>query len=97
MFLGRCLKTFSPFRSIEINNNLNFVLSNFSCNFERDGNSLTQGAHQVAQKFIRVQVFLKSRRVTFWPDGPMKGVEGLSMGGLFSMNLIISPDFGGIA
>ena len=27
----------------------------------------------------------------------MKGVEGLSMGGLFSVNLFISPDFGGAA
>ena len=27
----------------------------------------------------------------------MKGVEGLSMDGLFSVNLFISPDFGGFA
>ena len=27
----------------------------------------------------------------------MKGVEGLSMDGLFSVNLFISPDFGGVA
>ena len=58
IFLRKGLNTFSPLRSIEINNNLNFVLFNFSCNFERDGNSLIQGAHQVAQKFIMVQVFL---------------------------------------
>ena len=40
--------TFGPLRSIEINNNLNFELLILDSSFAREGNSLIQGAHQVA-------------------------------------------------
>ena len=56
IFSKNGIKTLAPPLSIEIKRILNCWLLILCCNLNREGNSLTQGAHQVAQKLTRVQV-----------------------------------------